>query len=167
MCVFVNRPPAPRKGVGDGGPQQGQESLLFLKLLTDGLPLLLKPESRGTQESAGLRALINCGPTGSGGVTLCSGLFFFFFPSSGTRAPSSLEQSSTHRGEPFQIPPPGGGVISPVKHVCLFSPFLPGSLAGLLPVLSCPKYPVSYFTSSGTDPTAKVPFQLSFPIAAR
>lgn len=67
------------------------------------------------------------------------------------------------RGE-IPDPPPGGGVISPVKHVCLFSPFLPGSLAGLLPVLSCPKYPVSYFTSSGKDPTAKVPFQLSFPI---
>lgn len=78
--------------------------------------------------------------------------------------PSSLEQSSMHRGERFQIPPPRGGVISPIKHVCLFSPFLPGSLAGLLPVLSCSKYPVSYFTSSGKDPTAKVPFQLSFPI---
>lgn len=50
-------------------------------------------------------------------------------------------------------------------HVCLFSPFLPGPLAGFLLVLSCPKYRVSYFTSSGKDPTAKVPFQLSFPMA--
>lgn len=96
-------------------------------------------------------------------MTLCSGLFF----PQGHVCLCSLEQSSRPTGGRGDSHPlPARGVRSPAKHMsALFSPFVPGPLAGLLLVLSCPKYPVSYFTSSGKDPTAKVPFQLSFPIS--
>lgn len=62
----------------------------------------------------------------------------------------------------ISVPSPGS-LGSHGAHACLFRPFLPSPLAGLWLVLSCSKYPVSCFTSSGRDPTVKVPFRVSFP----
>lgn len=76
-------------------------------------------------------------------------LFFFFL---GPRVPQLTRA---------EFPRPRQGSLG-----CLLCPFLPSPPCCAVAGVRLLRYPGSCFTSSGKDPTVKVPFQVSFPTLA-